>query len=272
MPLTFEVHAYCPSSEQEWRWLEPKPVLMKRLTVLLTGPGGRIGPHLLPSFQERYDLRLLDKNPVPGFPNTILSDLQDRALLREAMANVDVVVHLAATSDEAPFLEELVPNNVIGVYNVFEAAREAGVRRIVFASTVQTIGYNPSDRRVEIADPPQPISMYGVTKVFGEVLGRWYHDKHGLEFVAIRIGAFQPNDSPYLRQTWGLRDIWLSPQDCAGLLHRAIEKEKVGYSLVFGTSVTEKERMSRAPMRDLLDYEPQDDVASIPLEDASLNT
>jgi uronate dehydrogenase len=107
---------------------------------------------------------------VPGDPNTILGDIQDFDALRAAMAGVDVVVHLAATSDEAPFLEQLVPNNVVGLYNTYEAARQAGVRRIVFASTCQTMLSYPREATVDVLDPPRPSSMYGATKVFGETL------------------------------------------------------------------------------------------------------
>jgi uronate dehydrogenase len=235
---------------------------MERLTVLLTGPGGRIGPHLVPSFRERYDLRLLDRKTIPGEPETIIADLSDKDVLRQAMAGVDVLVHLAATSDEAPFLEQLVPNNIIGLYNTFEAAREADVKRIIYASTVQTIEFYGSDfpRPVEPNDYPRPWTTYAVTKAFGESLGRWYHETHGIAFVAVRIGAFQNYDSPWLRTSQGLREMWLSPEDCRGILHAAIEKPGIGYALVFATSVTERERVSRAPVRDVLGYEARDDI------------
>jgi uronate dehydrogenase len=237
---------------------------MERLTVLLTGPGGRIGPHLIPSFRERYNLRLLDRRPIPGEPDTIIADLSDKEVLKNAMTGVDVVVHLAATSDEAPFLEQLVPNNVIGLYNTFQAAQEAGVRRVVYASTVQTVEfYRDLPRPVETNDFPRPWTTYAVTKLFGEAAGRWYHETHGMEVVAVRIGAFQPYDSQGLRTGKGLREMWLSPKDCRGLLHAAIEKPGVGYALVFATSITERERVSRAPARELLGYESQDDIRAL---------
>jgi uronate dehydrogenase len=232
---------------------------MKRLTVLLTGASGRIARHLIPSFRGRYDLRLLDKKPIPDAPDAIITDLQDAEALRNAMQGVDVVVHLAAQPDEAPFLEVLLPNNVIGMYNTFQAAHEAGVRRIVFASTVQTIDFNPPGT-VRIDDPPHCISLYAATKVFGETVGRWYHDKHGLEFIGVRVGAFQEYDRPNLRKSRWLRNIWFSPRDCIGVFQAAVEKEGIGYALVFGTSITEEERMDRTPMREVLGYEPQDDV------------
>ncbi|MDX1935282.1 MAG: NAD(P)-dependent oxidoreductase [Capsulimonadales bacterium] len=238
---------------------------MQRLTVLVTGPGGRIGPHLLPTFRERFDVRLLDRQPIPNEPETIIADLSDREILRQAMEGADVLVHLAATSDEAPFLDELVPNNVVGLYNTFEAAREAGVRRIVFASTVQTVAYYPHETTIEVTDPVRPITLYGVTKVLGEVLGRWYYDRHGIEFVGVRIGHFLNYDHPILldpERSWS-RDIWLSPRDAAGILSACIEKPGLTYHLIFATSVSGRERLSRKPLREVLGYEPVDNVRTL---------
>lgn len=235
---------------------------MAKLNVLMTGAGGRIGPHLVGPFQEQYHLRNFDRRPVPGDPDTILGDLQDFAALLAAMRGMDVLVHLAATSDEAPFVENLVPNNLVGLYHAFEAARLARVRRIVFASTCQTMLAYPRDATVATTDPPRPSTMYGATKVFGEVLGRWYHDKHGLEFVGIRIGSFQPYESERLRRR-GPGLLWLSPRDCVSLFRRAIEKPDVGYALVNGTSITDHEFLSLRPARELLQWQPQDDAGSI---------
>jgi NAD+ dependent glucose-6-phosphate dehydrogenase len=110
------------------------------------------------------------------------------------------------------------------------------------------------------------VTLYGATKVLGEVMGRYYHDKHGLEFVGIRIGWFQDYDSEYLRTHEGARMIWLSPGDAIRLLRRAIEAEHVGFTLAFGTSKTSFERLSLTSAREELGYAPQDDVATIPFE------
>lgn len=236
---------------------------MDKLNVLMTGAGGRIGPHLVGPFQEAYTLRNFDRQPVPGDPNTVLGDLQDFAALRSAMENVAVVVHLAATSDEAPFLEQLVPNNIVGLYNTYQAAQEAGVRRMVFASTCQTMLAYPRESIVDTNDPPRPSTMYGATKVFGETLGRWYHDKYGMEFVGIRIGWFQAYDSEHLRKN-GPGSLWLSPRDCVSLFRTAIEKPDVGYVVVNGTSRTDREFLSLRSARELLGWEPQDDRTTIP--------
>lgn len=243
------------------------------LTVLFTGAGGRIGRHVLPALQARYQtVRTFDRHPVPGDPDAVIADLTDAGALRRAMEGAEVLVHFAAQPDEAPFIEQLVPPNVIGCYNAFQAAAEAGVKRIVFASTVQTVAAYPGEHTpIEITDPPRPVSLYGATKVFGEVMGRWYYDRHGIEFVGLRIGGFQDYDSPHLRGHRGLRDIWLSPRDCAALMRRAIEQPGVGYALVFGTSRTGQERLSLAPAREILGFVPQDDITTRFPEDATPN-
>ena len=237
--------------------------MSEKLTVLVTGVGGRIGPHLVPKFREIYHLKTMDKRPLPDVLENVVSDLSDKDFLVEQMAGCDVVVHLAAQADEAPFVEMLVPNNIVGVYNVFEAAKLAGVRRIVFASTCQTVMNFPQEHTVTLEDGVRPLTMYAATKVFGEAMGRFYHDRHGMEFVAIRIGAFQDYDSVELRTLGGFPDLWLSPRDCLGILRAAIEKQDIAFGIVFGTSITRRERLSRLPMKTLLGYEPVDDIRTL---------
>ena len=234
------------------------------LKVLLTGPSGRLGPHLLEPFRERYELSTFDLLPSEE-PNSFVGDLSEIEPLRLAMRGVDVVVHLAATSDEAPFIEKLVEPNVIGVYNVLEAARLENVRRVVFASSIQAVSFGGRGdaRPLDVVSLPRPSSLYGVTKVLGETMGRFYHDKHGLEFIALRIGAFEPYDSPKLQKE-GYRNIWLSPRDAASIFCAAIEKEGIGYGIANATSRTPNERMALQPARDLLGWQPQQTVADIP--------
>ncbi len=240
-------------------------------TILFTGARGRIGKHLLPALRERYrEVRTFDRDDVPDDPLAMTGDLTDFAALQEAMKGVDVLVHFAAQSDEAPFIENLVPNNVVGLYNAFEAASQSEtVKRIVYASSVQASGSFPHEHKIEVTDLPRPTSLYGATKVLGEAMGRWYHDHRDLQFVGIRIGWYQDYDSSALRKHRGARTIWLSPGDCASLVIRSIEKEGVGYALVFGTSRTSRERLSLTSARELLDWEPADDVADIAMTEDS---
>jgi NAD+ dependent glucose-6-phosphate dehydrogenase len=232
-------------------------------SVLLTGPGGRIGPHILPTFHEQFELKILDRQPIEGEPETIVADLSSIETLTAAMQGCDTVVHLAATSDEAPFVEELVPNNVIGLFNVFEAARAAGVKRVVFASTVQAVSFYPHEHKVENTDLPRSVSLYGVTKAMGETMGRYYHDKHGLEFIAVRIGWFLDYEHTLLKEGRA-NAIWLSPRDAASFLARCVTVENIGYAIVHATSKTNFERLSLAPAREILGWEPEDTVTEAP--------
>ena len=233
----------------------------KRLNVLLTGSSGVIGKHLVESFARRYRLVTFDRSPAQNRQVDILGDLCDFRALKAAMKGIDVLVHLAATSDEASFTKELLPNNILGVYNTFQAAHEAGIRRIVFASSCQTVTMYTRDERIEISQPVRPGSVYGVTKVFGEVLGRYYHDRFGIEFAGLRLGAFASYNDPDLQRPSWLWRLWLSPRDAVSLFRCAIEKHKIGYSLVFGTSRTKPEVLALKPAKERLGFIPQDDVA-----------
>lgn len=229
------------------------------MKVLLTGPSGRVGPHIIASLRAKFDLLTFD---LPGHGADFEGDLSDIEPLRRALKGVDVVVHLAATSDDAPFLEAILPNNIVGVWNVFEAARLEKVRRIVFASSVQAGGPIPQKRAggaiIETDLLPRPGNLYGASKVLGETMGHVFHRTHGLEFIALRIGAFQAYDSDWL-QRGTAEKIWLSPRDCAQIMALAIEKPGVEYAVVHATSKTSQEVLSLESARQALGFEPQDD-------------
>jgi uronate dehydrogenase len=236
---------------------------MSRLKVFLTGATGRVGRVFAPAFREVYELRTLHRRPAPEYPTAILGDLQDADKLRSAMEGFDVLVHLAAVSWEAPFVADLVPANIVGAYNIFQAAKEAGVRRIVYASTCHVVHVKTATHMIDTDAPLQPDSLYGASKAFGEVLGRYYHDRFGIEFVAIRIGWLLPYDAPELRTSDFTRRIWLSPRDGIALFRLAIEKPRIGCAVVHGTSLTSQEILSLRSARDLLGYDPQDDVVAL---------
>jgi nucleoside-diphosphate-sugar epimerase len=231
----------------------------ERKRVLLTGSAGRIGRALTPWFREWYDTCLFDRHPTPGFPEAIVGDLSDLDGLKRAMEGVDTLVHLAACPGDQPFLSVLVPDNIVGVYNAFEAAKQAGVRRIVFASTVQTVREYPKEYEIQINDFPRPNTIYGATKAFAEAVGRWYYETHGIEFVGLRIGGFRSAAHPPIEDPAKLYDMWLSERDAVGIFRAAIDKPTVGYAVVFAVSRGPKDRVSVQPLRDYLDYEPQDD-------------
>ena len=109
--------------------------------------------------------------------------------MEQATAGIDCVVHLAGQSTEAEW-EKVLPLNIEGCYNVFEAARRSGVKRIVFASSNHAVGFHRRERFIDDTVLPRPDTRYGVSKVFGEALGRLYADKYGLSVACLRIGTF----------------------------------------------------------------------------------
>jgi uronate dehydrogenase len=231
-------------------------------TVLLTGAAGGLGTlmrGLLPRYG--YELRLLDLRPVDGEPDAITADLSDRTALREAVRGVDAVVHLAGISLEASF-DKILKANIEGTYNLYEAALEEGVRRIVFASSNHAVGFTPRPRGeapldpgalIPIDTPRRPDTFYGLSKSFGEDLAQFYWDKHGLETVSVRIGSCfaEPTSVRML-------SVWMSPEDGARLFHAALTAEDVGHTVVYGSSANTRLWWDLTSAR-ALGYEPQDD-------------
>lgn len=231
--------------------------------VLLTGAGGRIASVLRAAWRGSWTMRLVDVRdlaPQAAGEELLQLDLVDFPGVRRAMAGVDVVVHLAAIPGEDSF-SRLVEANVFGTYNVFEAARQAGVRRVVFASTNHVTGFYPRRERVGPPDPVRPDSLYAVTKVFGEALGRLYVDKWGLEVVCIRIGSF--GRRPTTARALG---TWLSERDAVQLFTKTVTAPAVGFLVVYGAS---RSRWSswENPGAALLDYTPLDDVEDAAAEE-----
>jgi nucleoside-diphosphate-sugar epimerase len=224
--------------------------------VLITGTSGRIGSYVIQPLREKYEITTFD---LPGTKADYEGDMTSLEPLQNAMRGCEVVLHLAAQSDEAPFVEKLVGSNVIGIYHVLEAARLENVRRVVFTSTVQTVGMATREGLTEIEThtPPRPVSLYGVTKIMGESLGRFYHDKYGLEFIALRLGAFLSYETDWLQRRRG-SNIWLSPRDTVKIFSLAIEKEDIGYAVVNATSKNQVNVLSLQSAFDVLGYVPDD--------------
>ncbi|MCM2418684.1 MULTISPECIES: NAD-dependent epimerase/dehydratase family protein [unclassified Streptomyces] len=226
-------------------------------TILLTGAAGGVGTlmrELLPAYG--YELRLLDVRPVAGAPDAVTADLTDADALREAVRGVDAIIHLAGISLEAPF-EKILRSNIEGTYHLYEAARQEGVRRVVFASSNHAVGFTPrptgDDPLIPIGTPHRPDTFYGLSKCFGEDLASLYWDLHGLETVSLRIGSCFPEPTSVR-----MLSVWMSPADCARLLHAALTAEDVRHTVAYGSSANTRLWWDLATAR-TLGYEPQDD-------------
>jgi NAD(P)-dependent dehydrogenase (short-subunit alcohol dehydrogenase family) len=153
-----------------------------------------------------------------------------------------------------PTFERIVQTNIVGTFNVFEAARRQGCPRVVFASSLHVTGFYDATQRISPAVPVRPDSFYGVGKACGENLGRLYADKHGLEVVCLRIGTFaeQPTTPRHL-------STWLSPRDAVELFYRSLVAPEVGFTVVYGASANQRSWWDPGRI-DRLGYRPMDDA------------
>lgn len=222
--------------------------------LLITGGGGRVATQLRPYLREAgLALRLLDRSPIahPAGDEAVTCDLSDEAGLRNAMAGCDAVLHLAGCTTDMPWPDQ-VAGNVTGCIAVFEAARAAGVERVVYASSNHVVGMYPRNRRLDTDAPMRPDSRYGVTKAFGELLGAFFADKYGLRVLCIRIGSAEPEPVDRRRLS-----IWLSPRDLAQLVVIGVTKPDLRFAVAYGVSDNARSFYDGAA-NTRLGYEPRD--------------
>jgi NAD+ dependent glucose-6-phosphate dehydrogenase len=251
--------------------------------VLLTGAGGRVGRAILEGVGADHEWRLLDREPLSTnrLPDSVadaervIADVTDETAVRDAVEGVRAVVHLAGDPrPEAPW-DSVLTNNVDGTQTVFDAAVEAGVDRVAFASSNHAVGayetealtpgiYRPEDEfRLDGSEPPRPSNLYGVSKAAGETLGRYYHDAHDVSVVCVRIGNLTEGHPP--RNYERGQAMWLSYRDCAHLFDRCLRAD-YGFEVVYGISDNERRYYSIERAREVLGYDPQDDSADYRLD------
>lgn len=238
-----------------------------RERILITGPGGRVGKEIVPLLREHYALRLLDAAPLKsiqlmGDDEFVQADIRDLDAIRRACDGVTAMVHLAAISDEDDFHTRLLPANLEGVYNAFEAARQAGLKKVVFTSTGQTVLYYPKGEWVTPDMPTRPWTVYACTKMFGEALARHYSDKHGMSMIVIRLCWFQAYDSELLRKPGDVQREWCSPRDFVQLLVKSLQTD-IPFDVFFGVSNNTGRFWDISNAQKLLGYEPVDDAAKV---------
>jgi uronate dehydrogenase len=201
-------------------------------TVLVTGAAGDIGTHLSRELAGRYALRLSDRRPLkpPRGQTFVRADISKMADALRITRGVDAIVHLGGYSVEGRW-PAILQANIVGGYNVFEAARRNRVKRIVFPTSNHAVGYYRRDQTIDHRVYIKPDSRYGVSKVFGEALGSLYADKYGMECFMIRIGNVNPRPIDKRRLS-----IWLSPRDLAQLVSIGIDHPDVKFEIVYGIS------------------------------------
>lgn len=228
--------------------------------ILITGAGGIVGTMLRPRLaRPGRTLRLLDISPLtPGQSNAeevIQASATDLDAMTEACQGVDAVIHLAGISGEASW-ERIRDVNIEGGYVAFEAARRAGVPRVIFASSNHAIGFTPREKfPVPDYTFPAPDTFYGVSKVATEGLAALYHHRYGLDAICIRILTCFP-EPPNRRAL----STWLSPDDAGRLFEACLTTPSPGFRVVFGVSANTRGGFVSLDEARALGYEPQDDA------------
>jgi len=223
-------------------------------TVLITGATGDVGTHLSRELAGKYQLRLSDKRPMkaPKGQTFVKADISKKSEASRITKGVDAIVHLGGYSVEGKW-ESILQANIIGCYNVFEAARKNGVKRIIFPTSNHAVGFYRRDQTIDHRVYPKPDSRYGVSKVFGEALGSLYADKYGMQMYMIRIGNVGPAPLDKRRLS-----IWISPRDIAQLVSIGIEHPDIQFEIVYGISGNKRAWYDNSNAY-RLGYKPQDD-------------
>ena len=261
---------------------------MSRKRVLITGVAGVIGGACVEHLSDRYELSGLDIKD-PGTVPTLVANIGDLTAILPAFEGIDAVVHLAGNPSVHSPWQDVYGINIQGTYNVYEACRMKGVGCVVFASSNHAIGGYEEEGMPEIydLDDPRvydhtvalrPDSLYGVSKIFGEAVGRYYQEYHGIRSYNLRIGSVRADDNPRdpsvpLGSFWldltpeqkydRLRATWLSKRDCTDLIATCIEAEEVPYAIVYGISDNPRKFWDISHARELLGWVPKD---SAPVE------
>lgn len=230
------------------------------MRVMVTGSAGRIAALLVPRIRHRFELVLADRVPagqsqLPGNPAYEQLDICDTKALTAAMAGVDAVIHLAGQSAVSASWDDLYRPNVDGVVSLFEAARVAGVSRVIFASSNHATGMYDQEQAWPLLpeQPVRPDSLYGATKAFGEAVGRYYADKFGLSVICLRIGWVL--EKPHNEQA---RMMWLSPDDLTQFICAALASD-VRFGIYYGVSNNARRRWSIDNAKQDFGYVPADD-------------
>lgn len=225
--------------------------------ILITGAAGRLGSHLRTGLAHLAEhVRLTDMVEIADLAaheEAVICDLADAEAVAGAVEGCDAVVHFGGASLEKPW-KTILSSNIEGGYHIYEAARQNGVKRVIFASSVHAIGYHELTDRIDETDPVRPDSLYGVSKCFVEALASLYWDKFGVESVCLRIFSSFPEPADR-RMLWS----WLSFADCVRLVEASLTAPHVGMTIAYGMSRNKVCPVDTSAWN-LLGYQPQDDT------------
>lgn len=238
-------------------------------TVLVTGAAGRIGSYFAEHSHEKYKLRLMVQpgqekdTEIAAFGEVVTAELSDLPRLKELCQGIDTVVHLAGDPSPSATWESLLPNNIVGTYNLMVAAKAAGCRRVIYASSIHAVSGYPADIQVKTDEPVNPGDLYGVSKCFGEALGRYMAEQEGLSVIALRIGGFQPLEAAQPPEAIRMVDSFVSQRDLNQLIQKSIDDERLRFAIFQGVSDNRFKRLDISDARELVGYAPQDDLTEL---------
>jgi uronate dehydrogenase len=202
--------------------------------ILLTGAAGGLGQALRSRVSANCDiLRLSDRvefGAAQPHEEVVMADLADADAVHKMVEGVNAIIHLGGVSVEGPF-GPILQANIVGAYNLYEAARKQGTRRVVFASSNHVTGFYRQSETITASMPPRPDGLYGLSKAFGEDLSRFYYDRYGIETACVRIGSSfpEPRDRRMLAS-------WLSYDDLHRLITACLTTPVLGHTIIFGVS------------------------------------
>jgi nucleoside-diphosphate-sugar epimerase len=200
---------------------------------------------------------------VRKFGEVVEGDIGDLERMKQLCKGIDTVVHLAANPSPNADWDSVRNVNIAGTYNVFAAAKAVGCRRVIYASSIHAISGYPKDVQVKTNDPVNPGDLYGVSKCFGEALARYMAEQEGLSAICLRIGAFQPIEAAKQESGLGMLDAFVSQRDLNQLIERSIDAENLRFGIFAGLSDNRFKRMDITDARELLGYDPQDDLTEV---------
>ena len=206
----------------------------KARRILFTGAAGGIGTMTRPLIGKLYPGLVLSDRVEPkklqAGETFVKADLTKPVEVAKAVEGAHSVIHLGGHSAEGTW-DQILNANIIGCYNLFEEARKAGVKRVIFASSNHAVGFYPRKRKIGTDVTVRPDSRYGVSKAFGEALGALYADKHGMAVTCLRIGNVGPRPLDVRRLS-----IWIAPEDLVQLFQIGLEHPDIRFEIVYGAS------------------------------------
>ena len=234
--------------------------------LAITGGAGRIATAIRPFLRDRYRLRLADLRPAQNLQDgeeALTADVANLADAERIAAGADLVLHLAGNPSTSGTWDEMKVANIEGTYNVYEASRRHGIRKVVLASTNHVMGFYNLEGQWPITTelPIRPDSIYGVSKAFGEALARYYADAFDMSMICLRIGWFTDRQPAVTK----LHPLWISDRDIAQIITLCLETPRK-FGIYNGTSNNPQKHWDLTSAREELGYNPQDDVTKVAVD------